>query len=293
MDDGYSDDAAEPQPEPAPPVFALAPLNPAARKVVDHASNEGLRCRIGDTICLWVDLSNPDKTYFTLGQGETDLYLPNSRSSSKGSPRICDVHASFQVVPDTGAVLLWDHSDDGTVEPLPRDHCYTVKFRHNAKSVLVARGINSAVAFGNDNWYRFELLWQSDGLYRFPKHEPYRMGPRNARTKKYVLGGEVGAGSYGTVWWALDATSGGIIAVKRFHKLSGKNLEFATREITNLFRINRDDSIQHVSHTCLASSLRYVANLAGRSTFSRSSTARAAQRATTGARFSCRSCRAT
>ncbi|AEO71948.1 uncharacterized protein THITE_2124842 [Thermothielavioides terrestris NRRL 8126] len=71
------------------------------------------------------------------------------------------------------------------------------------------------------------------------------MGPRNARTKKYILGGEVGAGSYGSVWWALDATNGQVMAVKRFHKLSGRNLEFATREIANLFRINRDDSIRH------------------------------------------------
>jgi serine/threonine protein kinase len=63
--------------------------------------------------------------------------------------------------------------------------------------------------------------------------------------KKYVLGREVGAGSYGSVSWVLDATSGKIIAVKKFHKLSGKNLEFATREMTNLFKINRDDSIKH------------------------------------------------
>ena len=247
MDDGYyDDDAAEAHAVPSPPCFILAPLNPAARRAVDHASNSHLRYRIDDTIGIWLDFSNPEKQACTLGKGEdADVHLPDTRSSSKGSPHISGVHASFQVVHETGAVLLWDCSDNGTVEPLPHSHCFTVKFRPNAQSVLVARGINSRIAFGKDQWYQFEIQWQSDGMYRFPKDEPYTMGPRNSRTKKYVLGGEVGAGSYGTVSWVLDATSGKIIAVKKFHRLSGKNLEFATREIANLFRINRDDSIKH------------------------------------------------
>jgi serine/threonine protein kinase len=247
MDDGYyDDDAAEAHAVPSPPCFILAPLNPAARRAVDHASNSHLRYRIDDTIGLWLDFSNPEKQACTLGKGEdADIHLPDTRSSSKGSPHISGVHASFQVVHETGAVLLWNCSDNGTVEPLPHSHCFTVKFRPNAQSVLVARGINSRIAFGKDQWYQFEIQWQSDGMYRFLKDEPYTMGPRNSRTKKYVLGGEVGAGSYGTVSWVLDATSGKIIAVKKFHRLSGKNLEFATREIANLFRINRDDSIKH------------------------------------------------
>ncbi|KAK3304789.1 kinase-like domain-containing protein [Chaetomium strumarium] len=244
MEDGYYDDAEEPYTVPTAPAFALTPLNPAARKVVGHANNSHLRCQSHDTIGLWVDLSDPDKI-FTLGRRDTDIHLPDKTSSSKGSPCISDLHASFQVVLETGAVLLFDHSGNGTVEPLPRDQHYTVKFRSNAKSVLVARGINSRIAFGKDQWYQFEIQWHSDGLYRFPKHDPYTMGPRNSRHKKYLLGEQVGAGSYGTVWWALDATNGKIIAVKRFHKLAGKNLEFATREMTNLFKINRDDSIKH------------------------------------------------
>jgi hypothetical protein len=248
MDDGYyHDDAAEAHAvPPSPPCFMLAPLNPAARRAVDHGSNGHLRYRIDDTIGLWLDFSDPAKQACTLGKGEdADIHLPDTRSSSKGSPHISGVHASFQVVHETGAVLLWDCSDNGTVEPLPHSHCFTVKFRPNARSVLVARGINSRIALGKDQWYQFEIQWQSDGMYRFPKDEPYTMGPRNSRTKKYVLGGEVGAGSYGTVSWVLDATSGKIMAVKKFHRLSGKNLEFATREIANLFRINRDDSIKH------------------------------------------------
>ena len=244
MDGGYADEHEDTP----PPAFVLAPLNPAARKAVDHARNDPLRCCVDDTIGLWLDFSNPDKQVCTLGRrDDADVYLPDTRSS-KGSAHISPLHASFQVVEETGAVLLWDLSDTGTVEPLPHSHCFTVKIRSSAKSVLVARGINSRIAFGRDQWYQFEIQWQSDGLYRFPKTEPYTMGPRNSRRKSYILGGEVGTGSYGTVWWVLDATNGKIIAVKKFHRLSGKNLEFATREIANLFRINRDDSIKHVSH---------------------------------------------
>jgi hypothetical protein len=248
MDDGYHDDTADAYiTAPSKPAFILVPLNPAARKVLHHPRNSHLRYPLDDPDGLWLSFSDPQKQECTLGKGDADIHLPDPKSSSKGSPHIQPIHASFQVVEDTGAVLLWDHSDNGTVEPLPHSNSYTVKFRSNAKSVLVAQGINSKIAFGKDQWYQFEIQWQSDGLYGFPKDEPYRMGPSNARVKKYVMGREVGAGSYGSVSWVLDATSGKIIAVKKFHKLSGKNLEFATREMTNLFKINRDDSIKHVS----------------------------------------------
>ncbi len=250
MDDNYyDDDALAPPAMPRTPAFTLAPLNSPARKVVEHSRNGHLRCRVEEgTIGLWLDFSNPEKQACSLGcDSSADIYLPDARSSKRAA-HISSIHASFQVVEETGAVLLWDHSDNGTVEPLapPHRHGYTVKIRSNAKSVLVAKGINTVIAFGAENWYQFEIRWASDGLYRFPKDEPYNMGPRNSRVKKYVVGGEVGAGSYGTVLWVLDVTTGRIIAVKKFHKLSGKNLEFATREIANLFRINRHKSIKHV-----------------------------------------------
>ncbi|KAK3896834.1 hypothetical protein C8A05DRAFT_39616 [Staphylotrichum tortipilum] len=247
MDDDYYDDDPTALPDvPRTPAFALTPLNTPARKAVEHARNNHLRCRVEDgTIGLWLDFSNPDKQACTLGcDPSADIHLPDARSSKRAA-HISRIHASFQVVEETGAVLLWDHSENSTVEPLPNRHGYTVKIRSNAKSVLVAKGINTIIAFGAENWYQFEIQWRSDGLYRFPKDEPYHMGPRNSRLKKYIVGGEVGAGSYGTVLWVLDVTNGNIIAVKKFHKLSGKNLEFATREIANLFRINRDKSIKH------------------------------------------------
>ncbi|KAK4150804.1 hypothetical protein C8A00DRAFT_17725 [Chaetomidium leptoderma] len=249
MSDGYYNDTAETHPDAptlSPPTFILAPSNSAARKAVRHPKNDHLRYSVGDnTLGLWLDFSDPARVC-TLGRGETDIYLPDTRPTNKGAPQISDIHAAFQVVGDTGAVLLWDRSDDGTVEPLPDNRGFTVDFCPNAKSVLVARGINSRIAFGNDRWYQFEIQWQSCGLYPIPNDEPhYTMGPRKSRTKKYVLGGEVGTGSYGTVSRAVDATNGKIIAVKRFHKLSGKHHEFASREVANLFRINRNDSIKH------------------------------------------------
>ncbi|KAL2169385.1 hypothetical protein VTG60DRAFT_6091 [Thermothelomyces hinnuleus] len=245
MDDGSYDNTAETTHAQLPPAFILAPLNSAARKAVDHERNGHLRFKINDTIGIWVNFADQRHTW-TLGKGDTDIYLPDTRSSSgKGSPHISPVHASFQLVEETGAVLLFDSSDNRTVEPLPHATSYTVPFRPNARSVLVAPGINPRIAFGKDHWYQFEIQWHSEGLYSLPKGEPYQMGPRNSRTKKYVWGGEVGAGSYGTVSWVLDATNGKIIAVKKFHKLSGKNLEFATREIANLLSINRNDSIKH------------------------------------------------
>ncbi|GAB1312652.1 hypothetical protein MFIFM68171_02862 [Madurella fahalii] len=246
MEEGYYTDGAETPLEPHTPAFLLAPVNPAARKAVDLPENDGLRGRFHNTIGLWIDFSNPDKQIFTLGCGDTDIYLPNTGASGKGSPHISEVHASFQLVEETGAVLLYDHSEDGTVETITHNHGYTIKLRSNSRSVLVARGINPRFGLGQDKWYQFKIQWQSDGLYAFPnKDEPYTMGPSNSRTKKYLQGDRVGGGSYGTVWWVLDVTNGRVMAVKKFHNLSGKNLDFATREVANLFRINQDSSIKH------------------------------------------------
>ncbi|KAH6621637.1 kinase-like domain-containing protein [Chaetomium sp. MPI-SDFR-AT-0129] len=242
----YGDESADEQQNAQPnPEFLLAPLNAAARKVVNHENNQSLRTLVNDTIGLWCSFSSQGKPVYTLGSDEdADIYLPDTKSSSKGSPHISGVHASFNLVEKTGAILLFDESDNHTVEPLSSSNSYTVKFRHS-KSVLVAQGINPRIALGQDQWYQFEIQWHSEGLYDFPKDEPYRMGPRSSRTKKYLFGGDIGAGSYGAVSWAMDATNGRIVAVKKFHKLSGKNLEFATREIANLFRITKDDSIKH------------------------------------------------
>jgi len=252
MDTGYYDDTAEAHNTVSPePSFVLAPLNPAAWKVIDHEKNESLRCKVNDTIGLWVAFAALKQTY-SLGKGSADIhpdiYLPDTKSSSKGSPHISTVHATFQLVEETGAVLLFDSSDNRTVGPLPQtphSNFWTVNFRSNAKSVLVAPGINPRIAFGKDDWYQFEIQWHSAGLYALPKGEPYHMGPRHSRTKKYVWGGDIGAGSYGSVSWVLDATNGKAIAVKQLHNLSGKNLEFATREIANLLSINRNTSIKH------------------------------------------------
>lgn len=248
MAEDYYDDEGHTREEPC---FALIPLNSAARKAVEHVRNKYFQYQPdNNTFGLWIDLSDPTRRSCTLGRGDsTNIYLPES--VGKGNGQISSTHASFDVVEATGAVLLWDHSRHRTTEPFSgsHGHTFTVKHRSNSTSVLVAQGINTRVAFGRDRYYQFELQWRSDGLYDFGhKDEPYVMGPRNARTKKYLQGKKVGGGAYGNVWQVLDVTTGSLMAVKKFHNLSGKNLEFATREVANLFKINKDTSIRHVSH---------------------------------------------
>ncbi|KAK1827034.1 Serine/threonine-protein kinase KIC1 [Podospora conica] len=248
---GADEDGADQR---TPPSFILAPLNSAARKVTDHVRNDYRRCLIDEntnTFGLWLDFSDPEIPSITLGRQNTDIYLPEVKSS-KGSSQISDLQASFEVVPTTGAVILRDHSEHANTEPFSSTHGssanhggLTIKFPSGHRSVLVARGINSRIAFGRDKYYQFEIRWESDGLYSFPKEEPYTVGPRDSKTKKYIDGGKVGGGAYGTVWWAVDITNGTIIAVKKFHSLSGKRLEFATREVANMFRINKSKSIHH------------------------------------------------
>jgi len=171
------------------PSFVLVPLNSAARKAVEEGRNHHLRLDYDERPRLLIDFSNPERQFYTLGcDDDTDIYLPNARSS-KRSAWISGVHASFRLVEDTGAVLLYDHSDNHSVEPLhPAGHNPPLKFHKNSnpRSVLVARAINSHIAFGEYQWYEFKIQWQSDGLYRFPKTEPYVLGPRSSRSKRRV-----------------------------------------------------------------------------------------------------------
>ncbi|KAK3320402.1 kinase-like domain-containing protein [Cercophora scortea] len=231
----------------SPPAFILVPLNTAAKKAVEHVRNKYWHYQDNNTFGLWIDFSDPTRMHYTVGRTNTDIYLPEMRAAGKGSSQISDLHASFQLVKETGAVLLLDHTENRETEPFSGSHGggFTVKFRSNSNSVIVARGINSRIAFGHDRWYQFELHWRSPGMYGFPQEEPYIMGPRQMRNKRYVQGERVGGGAYGNVWWALDSTTGEIMAIKKFHNLSGKNLEFATREVANLFLINKSTSIQH------------------------------------------------
>ncbi len=242
--------------EPQPPTFVLVPINREAKRATEHVRNKYYQYPLdtnSNTFGLWISFADPDKPTYTLGRNETDIYLPEMRGGSRGpGSQISDLQASFQLQPDTGAVLLCDHSEHKNTETLSPSHGtsnhsgYTVKIRDNQRSVLVARGINPRVAFGRDKYYQFELHWHSPGLYSFSVDEQYVVGPRLSKTKKYLQGEKVGGGAYGVVWWAMDLTTGGLMAVKKFHNLSGKNLEFATREVANMFRINKNDSIKHV-----------------------------------------------
>lgn len=173
---------------PSPPAFALLPLNSAARDAVERNKNRNLWFPVDGDMCLRIDFSTPEKQIWTLGSVDTDIYLPGVPPFKGPAGSSCH-HASFQVVEDTGAALLCDHSDNGTVELLPCPPGVTVDFLTNdtsPKSVLVARGINSRIAFGKNQWYQFEIRWQSDGLYRFPKTGPYTLGPIASRSKRQV-----------------------------------------------------------------------------------------------------------
>ncbi|KAM7206019.1 Serine/threonine-protein kinase KIC1 [Rhypophila sp. PSN 637] len=244
--EGYYEGAAD---TPQPPCFILMPLNSPARTATGHVRNRYRQYQDTNTFGLWIDFSDPAQQSYTLGRGEgVDIYLPESVGRG-GNAQISSIHASFKLVPITGAVLLCDNSKHHNTEPFSSSHgtSFTIKFQRNTTSVLVAPGINTRIAFGKDRYYQFELQWRSAGLYDFPRsdEEPFFMGPRNSRAKKYLQGTKVGGGAYGNVWQVLDVTRGTVMAVKKFHNLSGKNLEFATREVANLFKINKDRSIQH------------------------------------------------
>lgn len=231
---------------PPAPVLYLVPYNRAARQATLDPQNDYFRSRLpNDRIALYVSFENPEKQEYTLGRAGCDIFLPDPRGAD-----ISKHQCSF-VNTEHGAVLLEDTSSKKNTEPHSSTNGgQTIGFAKGdaSRRVLVARGINNMIHMGRDRYYQFEIHWDSDGLYDFKnKDENYRTGPRKSRQKRYLEGDKVGGGSYGNVFWAMDVHTGCVMAVKRFHNMQGKHLEFATREITNMFRISRTSSIHHVS----------------------------------------------
>jgi hypothetical protein len=234
------DQVAEASP---PPVLYLVPYNKAARQATADPNNDYFRSRLPNgAYALYVSFANPEKQVYTLGRADCDIFLPDPRNAD-----ISKHQCSF-INTDRGAVLLEDSSSKKNTEPYSSNNGgQTIGFTKETRRVLVARGINNMIGIGRDRYYQFEIHWDSDGLYDFPyKDENYRTGPRKSRQKRYIEGEKVGGGSYGNVFWVMDVHTGGLMAVKKFHNMEGKHLEFATREITNMFRINRTSSIHHV-----------------------------------------------
>lgn len=236
--------------------FWLLPFNKAAAALVScHPHNLERYSYDQDTRGIWIDFSNPEKQKYTVGCSDSvDIYLPQVWNST-GSSGISERHASFRAVTDTGPILLCDESEYLSTEPFSHgSHSYTVGFRREGeRSVLVAQGINSLVAFGHGRFYQFELRWENDGLDEFRMAPPvlYALGPSRIKTKSYVLGEKVGEGTFGNVYCAMHATAGNVMAVKKCHRLTSKRLDFASREIATLLKINNtDESTPCVSH-CL------------------------------------------
>ncbi|KAB5585219.1 kinase-like domain-containing protein [Coniochaeta sp. 2T2.1] len=233
---------------PGPPVLYLVPYNKPARQAVQHELNAYFRTSLPNLPhggwALYISFANPEKQVYTLGRADCDIFLPDPKGADISK------HQCSLVNTENGAVLLEDKSSKKNTEPFSSNNGgQTIGFitaETNSRRVLIARGINNMIGFGRDRYYEFGIHWESDGLYRFPdKGENYRTGPRKSRQKRYIEGEKVGGGSYGNVWWVMDVHTGGFMAVKKFHNMEGKHLEFATREITNLFRINRTSSIHH------------------------------------------------
>lgn len=237
-----------------PPILYLVPTNTAAQQAAADPLNEAYRWPMENgTFSLGIGFADPAKQVFTLGRADCDIFLPDSRGAD-----ISKHHCSFTNT-ERGAVLLQDLSSKKNTEPYSlKTGGQTIDFDER-RCVLVARGINNTIGIGRNRFYQFELNWQSDGLYPFPdKEENYRIGPRKSKQKKYIEGDEVGGGSYGTVFWAMDVYTGELMAVKRFRNLEGKHLDFATREVANLFRINRHAKIHHVRTSIHASTHEHL-----------------------------------
>ncbi|KAK1751959.1 hypothetical protein QBC47DRAFT_432735, partial [Echria macrotheca] len=227
------------------PEFRLIPINDDSRKALQLPQNKHRLIQLegGDSaFCLAFD--DPRRNEFGIGGNIESLgdglFLPDK-----------SIDASFRIVRETGAVLLCDHSENGTARTTVS---YTatdpalglsnhVNIDDTTKSILLARGINPFLSLGEDVDFQFRVHWICDGMSAFFNSEvPYTLGPRKSEVKRYVKGKRIGSGRSSTVFSALDITTGTLLAVKVFHYQS---LSLTRRSALPKFISTFQSSIRH------------------------------------------------
>ena len=227
-------------------LFSLVPFegNANAEAALAHSDNRHLVWTEEDGSILKLDVgfhirSKSSTTLATIGRNDTDIRLH--------CPSISKLQCSFEIDLDTNVIMLYDRSFQGST------HVYGDKvapFLYGHKRRVVVQGnLNTIIGMGGRdcNLYLFELEWRQDppstlekvrnrqkilcgyedppflartifdeedteSLSR-PMTKPHTTGSHKC-VRYATIGDSIGSGEFGTVWKAVDADTGKLMAVK-------------------------------------------------------------------------------
>jgi len=238
--------------------FWLVPANLAAEDAVNSyaAWNEGFTQ-------WYTDPEDPDKQIAALHIQfygyEGGQAVSVGRQSQSSSERVADIllppekhnsdrprqQCEFRFNSDTGAVVLRDltsreHVRIDTANRWQKEVPFSVQ-HGGGRQVVISRDFNGRLSIGKNSDLVFNIDWDLDALYTWFAMDDIRVGPRENDQYRYVQGKDIGSGSYGTVFKAVDIYTGKAMAVKRYRGLEDRRGELAWREVTHL------KSLRHVS----------------------------------------------
>lgn len=252
-------------------LFSLVPTNDRARTVLNRPENEPFVWRRDDWLALDIGHipSKKDKhTLATLGRGDdADVFV--------GEPSISKFQCSFEIDSTTNVVMLYDRSHSQTTQVLGGN---ATPFEDGRpRKVVVQKGLNTLIGMGGKycNLIQFKLIWWHDPDIAIEKirgrvgidsgyEESLRLAqtvideanttlpsrqdtrictPESGHPKiRYAtIGRSLGSGAFGTVYKAVDADSGRLMAVKVIERLNRRSQQrdiMLKREVQILAKTN-------------------------------------------------------
>ncbi|KAF2022275.1 kinase-like protein [Aaosphaeria arxii CBS 175.79] len=223
-------------------LFSLRPYNgnELARRIIDHPNNSHNVSLCDGIPALDVGFHlrrNSSSTLAELGRHQhADIYLDGAHFSR--------TQCSFEIVVDTGVIMLHDRSSGGTTQCHASDGDDAAPFQYGRaqRKVLVQKDFNTVIGMGGtwNDLLQFELEWHRTPAETAEAIRKYNAqgydvveNPRLATTRPATPPGrsapirclrvhKLGSGSFGTVHKAIDVDSGEAMAVKTIKRPTGE-----------------------------------------------------------------------
>ncbi|PGH03967.1 serine/threonine protein kinase [Blastomyces parvus] len=267
--------SAQPRASPHPQsIFSLLPLNENAHAVIQNPSNSHLLSSHVDSI---------QKQHFMLNVGfqigsaarYTLATLGRNGDIIVDGPSISRIQCSFEILPEYDVVMLYDESTSQTTQVFG-DHA--TPFRPGCKrKVVVGQWFNNIIGMGGIgcDQVQFEMVWHRANFKGEEESKNRIESPLQARTVdnvptvvpsqiptpnqwptmqpppfRYKILVDIGEGTFGKVYKAVDVDTGRTMAVKAipqpqggFHPQQKDRLE---REILALSRSSHRNIVEYI-----------------------------------------------
>ncbi|KAH8726005.1 kinase-like domain-containing protein [Phaeosphaeriaceae sp. PMI808] len=261
----------QPRPQPHPlALFSLIPLNTrTAEGVINHPENDHLVSLVPAAINCLNEQEVPRglNIGFNIESGSSYTLATIGRDGDitvQGSS-ISRLQCSFEIHKDTQEILLYDRSISRSTQTFgPK--ALPFELGRPTRRVVVTRDVNDQFGFGGVgcNLFRFKIIWHRNSI-NFQERIAHRIDrPRFTRTAnetptglppeqsiRYYKKGEIGSGSFGQVFKAVDIDSGMIFALKllKWPAQRDQSREFAMlkREVETFARTSHPNIVEFIA----------------------------------------------